>query len=380
MATFAQNSQPSGESRAQSATATAPQKKGAAPLSEAVAADALKTYTIKNEAGASADILNYGGIITALRVPDRAGVFGDVALGFAKPEQYLAEPYMNNKCPYLGAVLGRIASRVTRGQLRLPDGSVHQLAQTDGPNHLHGGVRGLDKRLWEVKHTAPDSITLHYHSPDGEEGYPGALDITLSYTLRHDNALVAETTAINRSDFPTPLSLSQHSYFNLAGEGSGDVLDHEVQILAERIVPAVDELMTLSGALTSVAGRADDLRKPRRLGDVVSGLFGEHGAHYFIRSKALTPDWPEVVARAYEPKSGRQLEVSTNDCGMQFYTGVRLDFSCVGKSGLPYGPHAGLCFECQGYPDGAHRPELGDILVHPGTPQRRTTIYAFSAR
>jgi len=380
MSTFAQSSPFAGDSRAQSPTVTTTPKKGAATLPEAVTANALKTYTIKNEAGSSADILNYGGIITALRVPDRTGTLGDVALGFAKPEQYFAEPYINNRCPYLGAILGRIAGRVTRGQLRLSDGNVHQLACNDGPNHLHGGVCGLDKCLWEVKHTAPDSITLFYHSADGEEGYPGALDITISYTLRHDNALVVETTAINRSDFPTPLSLSQHSYFNLAGEGSGDVLDHEVQILAERIVPAVDDLMTLSGALTSVAGRADDLRKPRRLGDVVSGLFGEHGAHYFIRSKALTPDWPEVVARAYEPKSGRQLEVSTNDCGMQFYTGVRLDFSCVGKSGLPYGPHAGLCFECQGYPDGAHRPELGDILVHPGTPQRRSTIYAFSVR
>ncbi|KXU36183.1 hypothetical protein AXK12_03990 [Cephaloticoccus capnophilus] len=349
-------------------------------MSDPVSISALKTYTIQNEAGASADILNYGGIITALRVPDRAGVLGDVVLGFAKPEEYLAEPYKKNSCPYLGSILGRIAGRVTGGKLRLPNGRTYELAITDGPNHLHGGVCALDKRLWEVKHTAPDSITLFYHSPDGEEGYPGALDITLSYTLRHDNALVVETTAINRSDFATPLSLSQHSYFNLAGEGSGDVLDHEVQILADHIIPPLDDTLTLSGALTSVAGRADDLRKARRLGDVVSGLFLEHGAHYFLRAKALTPDWPELVARAYEPKSGRQLEVLTNDCGLQFYTGSGLNLSCVGKSGLPYGPHAGLCFECEGYPDGAHRPELGDILVHPGTPQRRSTIYAFSVR
>jgi len=340
---------------------------------------ALQTHTLRNEAGASADIFNYGAIINALRVPDRNGQLGDVALGLADPAQYLAASYREN-CPYLGAILGRIAGRVTGGQLRLPDGRTHQLARNHGTNHLHGGERGLDQRLWEVKASTADSITLFYHSPDGEEGYPGALDITLSYTLRHDNALVMETTAINRSEQPTPLTMAQHSYFNLAGEGSGDVLDHEVQILAERIIPASGEFRTFSGALASVAGRADDLRKPRRLGDVISGLFGEHGEYYFLRAKALTPDWAEPVARVYEPRSGRQLEVLTNDCGLQFYTGVNLDGRLTGKSGQPYGPHAGLCFETQGYSEGAQHPELGDILVHPGTPQRRTTIYAFSTR
>ncbi|MFZ9682269.1 MAG: aldose epimerase family protein [Cephaloticoccus sp.] len=329
---------------------------------------AVARHTLTNAAGASADILTYGGIITALRMPDRNGQLADVVLGFDTLDAYLAGH------PYFGAIIGRIAGRVTGGQLRLPDGT-RSLVLNDGPNHLHGGLVGFDKRVWTVREATPSSLALFYHSPDGEEGYPGNLDVTVTYTLTDANELIVASYA--ESDRVTPLSLAQHSYFNLAGEGSGDVRGHEIQILADAVVPTADPAMTLSGRLTPVAGTGNDFREPRRLGDALPGLYSAHGENYFLRASAC--DQPAVVARVTEPGSGRALTVSTNDCALQFYTGMALDGTLTGKAGRAYGPHHGLCLECQGYPDGAHRPELGDTLVHPGAPQRRTTIYAFSA-
>lgn len=328
---------------------------------------AIEKYTLRNTAGASADVITYGGIITTLCVPDRHGVFADVVLGFDHLDAYLAGH------PYFGAIIGRIAGRVTAGRLQLLDGTRH-LALTDGPNHLHGGRVGFDKRVWSVQSASPASLRLFYRSPDGEEGYPGNLDVTVTYTLSDKNELVVASEAV--SDCVTPLSLAQHSYFNLAGEGSGDVLDHTVQILADEIVPAADKAMTLSGQRTPVADTGNDLTQARRLGEALPSLFRAHGENYLIRPIACAV--PALVARVTEPRSGRVMEVLTNDCCLQFYTGKALDGTLTGKSGHTYGPHAGLCLECQGYPDGAHRPDLGDILVHPGQPQRRTTLYAFS--
>ncbi|MCW5548913.1 MAG: galactose mutarotase [Opitutaceae bacterium] len=328
---------------------------------------AVAQYTLRNAAGASADVITYGGIITALRMPDRHGKLADVVLGFDRLEAYVAGH------PYFGAIIGRIAGRVSAGRLQLPDG-VRPLALTDGPNHLHGGRVGFDKRLWSVLAATPNSLRLFYRSPDGEEGYPGNLDVTVTYTLTDDNALVVESEAV--TDRVTPLSLAQHSYFNLAGEGSGNVLNHMVQIHATEVVPAADANMTLSGRRTAVAGTGNDFTHPRRLGDALPGMFRAHGEHYFIRAAAAVA--PATVARVTEPVSGRVLEVSTNDCALQFYTGMALDGTLTGKAGRTYGPHDGLCLECQGYPDGAHRRDLGDILVYPGTPQKRLTRYAFS--
>ncbi|HRI81099.1 MAG TPA: aldose epimerase family protein [Opitutaceae bacterium] len=338
-----------------------------APFGRLLDGQPVAKYTLRNAAGASADVITYGGIITALRMPDRHGKFADVVLGFDRLDAYVAGH------PYFGAIIGRIAGRVSAGRLQLPDG-VRQLALTDGPNHLHGGRVGFDKRIWSVLAASPNSLRLFYRSPDGEESYPGNLDVTVTYTLTDRNELVVESEAV--SDRVTPLSLAQHSYFNLAGEGSGDVLGHEVQIHAGAVIPAADDAMTLSGRLAPVAGTGNDFRQARRLGEALPGLFKAHGEHYFLR--ATTAAEPAPVARVTEPVSGRVLEVSTNDCALQFYTGVSLDGTLTGKAGRIYHPHHGLCLECQGYPDGAHRPELGDILVHPGRPQKRITIYAFS--
>ena len=335
--------------------------------------ETIEAYTLDNASGASAQVLTYGGIVTSLRMPDRHGRFVDVVLGFTALAPYVAGH------PYFGAIAGRIAGRVSGGRLPVEE-RVYQLARNDGPNHLHGGYVGLDKRVWNARPMprgdGAASLQLTYRSPDGEEGYPGNIDIAVTYTLTATNALLVETEA--RADRVTPLSLAHHSYFNLAGEGSGAIEDHEIQIFSSEIIPA-DEKMTLSGRRESVAGCACDFRRPRRLGDVLPQLFQTHGDFYLLREvPAAPPARPSLVARVVEPRSGRVLEVSTDESGLQFYTGSALDGTMVGKCGRAYGRHAGLCLECQGYPDAASLPALGDILVRPGQPQRRTTSYAFS--
>lgn len=344
------------------------------PFGTLPSGEKIDLITLTNAAGASVEVIPYGGIIRALRVPDRQGRLDDVVLGLADLASYLRGH------PCFGAIIGRIAGRVTDGRLVMPD-KVYQLVCNHGRNHLHGGVTGLDKRLWAAQPlTQPDgaeAVRLTYRSPDGEEGYPGTIDIAVTYTLTAANALVVASEAT--ADRLTPLCLSQHSYFNLAGEGSGPVTGHEVQIHAAACMPASDGIMTLSGRAVPVAGTGTDFTRPRRLGDALPGIFKAHGDLYLFRDKGATvPAAPTPAARIVEPQSGRVLEVSTTEPGMQFYTGVALDGTLTGKSGRAYGPHAGLCLECQGYPDGSSRPEFGDILIRPGATQRRTTVYAFS--
>jgi len=217
------------------------------------------------------------------------------------------------------------------------------------------------------------SVRLRYHSPHGEEAYPGNLDIAVTYTLSEDNAFIIDTEAV--SDRPTPVSLTHHSYFNLAGESSGDTLDHELTIHADHAV-AVDETMTPLGALMPVAGAANDFNHARLLGEAIPGLFQQHGDLYQIRGGSNGTLVP--AARLHHPASGRVLTVSTSESFLQFYSGAALDGSLAGKSGRPYVRHAGVCLECEGYPDALAHPGLGDILVRPGQPQRRRTVCMFS--
>jgi aldose 1-epimerase len=334
--------------------------------------EAIEKYTLCNASGASLEFITYGGIVTSLKVPDRDGQLADVVLGFNDLGAYVTGH------PYFGAIIGRIAGRVSGGQLQVAD-KLYQLACNQAPNHLHGGKVGFDKRVWTAEPVSrPDcaeSVRLTYHSPDGEEGYPGNLDVAITYTLTARNELVIESEAT--SDQVTPLSLANHSYFNLAGEGSGTVAEHLVQIMAENYV-AADNDMTLSDRRQPVADTPSDFRTSRRLGEALPHLHKSHGENYLLRPTAS--ETPTLIARVVEPDSGRVLSVLTNDTCLQFYTGVSLDGSLTGKSGRPYDRHGALCLECQGYPNGSSRPELGDILVHPGTPQRRTTIYAFSTQ
>jgi aldose 1-epimerase len=320
-------------------------------------------YEITNVSGAAVRLLDYGGVVQGLRVPDRMGNLADVVLGGSDMDFYL------RRHPYFGCIIGRVAGRITRGYLQI-NGNEYRLAVNNPPNHLHGGVTGLDRRIWRAETDGDDTLVLRYHSPAGEEGYPGHVDLEVSYRLTDAGELVIESEA--RSDEPTPVSLTNHSYLNLAGEGSGSVENHLVQVLADDYVPTDDHL-TLSGLRTPVM-EANDLRQPAHFGDFVPRLHLQHGDNYL-----LDPHGGEVsvVARVTEPHSGRTLEVRTDEACLQFYTGSFLDGSFTGKSGVPYAKHHGFCLECHGYPDGVTHPQLGDIIVHPGQHRRRTTVYAF---
>jgi aldose 1-epimerase len=328
------------------------------------AGEAVHAYDLGNARGMTASVLTYGGIVQSLRVPDARGASADVVLGFAGLEPYLGSH------PHFGAITGRVAGRITGGRFTV-DGREYALACNDGGNHLHGGFKGLDKRVWHAE-AENGALVLRYRSPDGEEGYPGTADLAVSYRLTDDNELVIDTEVT--VDRATPVSLTNHSYFNLAGEGEGTVEDHVITITAGEYVPT-DGQLTLSGRREPVGGQANDLRSPRRLGDVIPGLHRQHGDHYLPPASGGAM---RRVARVSEPRSGRVMDVSTDDDGLQFYTGWFLDGSVVGKSGRAYPRFGGFCLECQGYPDGADHPGLGAIIVRPGEPRRRRTVYAFS--
>jgi aldose 1-epimerase len=340
------------------------------PYGSLASGETVEAHTLKNASGASAEVLSYGGIVTSLRMPDRLGRMADVVLGFNDLGSYL------NGSAYFGAIVGRVAGRVSGGRLSV-DGRTYDLARSNGSNHLHGGRRGLDKRVWSVRPANEGtSLRLSYMSPDGEEGYPGNVEISVTYTLTAANEFIVESEAT--SDRVTPLSLAQHSYFNLAGEGAGKIFDHELQIEAGEYVPA-DDSMTLSDGRKQVDGHGADFRKPRRLAEALPTLFKAHGDIYLLRASG-DPEAaePRLAARVCEPGSGRVLRVYTNESCLQFYSGAALDGALVGKSGSRYGPHSGFCLECHGYPNASGLAAFGDILVRPGRTQRRRTIYAFS--
>jgi aldose 1-epimerase len=330
----------------------------------------IHSFTLQSTGGLSARVINLGGIITHLFVPDRNGQLDDVVLGFDRLSSYV-EPH-----PFFGAMAGRVAGRISGGRFEI-DGRAYQLERNDPPNHLHGGSRGFDKQVWNAapvrRSDGAASLRLFRVSPDGEAGYPGNLSVSVTYTVTVDNRLLVEVEAT--ADRATPFSLTQHSYFNLAGEGSGTIDGHELQIFSSHTA-AIDSAFTLLGRKTSVAGRPADLHQPRRLGDVVPNLYDRHGDLYFVEPSPNSS--LRSCAQLSEPFSGRRLTVSTTEDCLQFYTGVRLDGTLIGKSGRPYAQFAGLCLECEGYPDGANVPELGNIILRPGQNRRQITEYAFT--
>jgi aldose 1-epimerase len=331
----------------------------------------IQAWLLTNTSGCALEVIEYGGIVTRLCMPDRDGQITDVVLGFDA-----LEPYFTGH-PYFGAIAGRVAGRITAGLFEL-DGRTHELARNDSPNHLHGGVEGFDKKVWTAEPLAredgADSVRLTLESPDGDQGYPGRISAAVTFTLTARNEFIFETEV--SSDRVTPASLTHHSYFNLAGENAGPTTGHELQILAEIFAPT-DAAMTLLGRRDSVA-EGGDFRRPRRIGEVLPRVLGAHGDLYFVNRSANDHATLRLAARVHDPASGRVMTVSTTEDCVQFYSGVGLDGSLTGKSGTPYGKHHGFCLECEGYPDGVNVPALGDILVRPGTPRRHTTIYAFS--
>jgi aldose 1-epimerase len=327
-------------------------------------------YTLANGSGLALKLITYGGIINELHVPDRHGHTADVVLGFSNLAGYL-RPH-----PFFGAITGRVAGRIGRGKFILDERS-YQLAVNDPPNHLHGGKIGFDKRLWQGQPVTTqegfEGVKLSYRSPDGEEGYPGNVDVAVTYSLTDKNEVVIHYEAV--TDKATPLSLTNHSYFNLTGEGT--IENHLLQISSSEVA-LTDQQMTLLGVRSPVAGKANDFNHPKRLGEAIPGLLNSHGDNYLLSHSS--PGSLESVASLEDPVSGRVMDVLTTENCLQLYTAASLNGSLSGKSGRPYPKFGALCLECQGYPDGVNHPELGDIILRPGHVYCQTTIYRFKNR
>lgn len=333
-------------------------------------------YTVRNTRGVEAKITNYGAIVVSLKVPDRNGKFDDVVLGFNDFDSYLKND------PYLGAIVGRYGNRIAKGRFTL-NGVEYKLATNNGENHLHGGIKGFDKVVWtgrEMKTQAGPAVVLTYLSKDGEEGYPGNLNVRVVYTLTNNNELKVDYTATTDKD--TVTNLTHHSYFNLAGEGNGDILNHLVTINANRFVPT-DAGSIPTGKLKSVAGTPFDFLKPAAIGARINEddeqlRFGSGYDHTWVINGR--PGVMRLAATAYEATSGRVMQVWTTEPGVQFYTGNFLNGTLTGKTGKIYARRTGFCFETQHYPDSPNQPSFPTTVLRKGQTFKSTTIYRFSAR
>lgn len=331
----------------------------------------VQLFTLLNAHGATATISSFGGTLTSLLVPDRNGQLGDVILGFDDVSGYQS-PAFRKSNPYFGALIGRYGNRIAKGRFTL-DGQQYRLATNNGPNSLHGGTVGFDQRIWQATpgtSEAGETLTLTYHSPAGEEGYPGNLTVTVVYTLTPSNALHLAYTAT--TDQATPLNLTNHAYFNLSHGTEKDILNHEVTLAANRYT-VVDASLIPTGELRPVAGTPFDFRTPHAIGARIAQVPGGYD-HNFV----LNPTGP--AARVFDPASGRTLEVTTDQPGIQLYTGNFLDGSLTGKSGTRYGQYAGFCLETQHFPDSPNQPGFPSTILRPGEVFRSSTVYQFGVR
>jgi len=335
---------------------------------------AVDLYTLTNANGVVAKIITYGALLTELQVPDRTGKMADVVLGFKTLDRYEGDH------PYFGGTIGRVANRIAKGKFRL-NGQEYTLAANNGPNHLHGGLRGFDRRVWNAQPASVagvPAVRFTYTSADMEEGYPGALTATVTYTLTHSNELRLDYTAT--TDKPTIVNLTNHSYFNLAGDGQGTILDHELTILADRYTP-VDGTLIPTGEIASVRGTVMDFNRATPIGARISEVPGPAPGgydHNYVLShggRVLA-----MSATVREPKSGRVMEVLTSEPGVQLYTGNFLDGTITGKAGVAYQKHFGFCLETQHFPDAINHPNFPPVVLQPGRTFKSTTVYRFSAR
>src|ERR1044072_6393018 len=334
-------------------------------------------YTLQNSHGVEAKITNYGGILVSLKVPDRNRKFDDVVLGFNDLESYLTK-----NDPYMGALIGRYGNRIAKGRFTL-NGVEYKLAVNNGENHLHGGIKGFDKVVWtgrEMKTPVGPAVVLTYLSKDGEEGYPGNLNVRVVYTLTNNNEIKIDYSATTDKD--TVTNLTHHSYFNLAGEGNGDILSHLVTINANRFVPT-DAGSIPTGELKNVAGTPFDFMKPMAIGARINQddeqlKFGNGYDHTWVINGR--PGVMRLAATAYEATSGRVMQVWTTEPGMQFYTGNFLDGTLTGKAGKLYPRRSGFCFETQHYPDSPNQASFPPPTLTKGATYRSTTIYRFSTK
>ena len=338
----------------------------------------VEIATLKNTRGIEMQAINYGAIITALRVPDRTGAVADVVLGFDRPDSYWADP----PPPYFGSIVGRYGNRIAKAQFAI-GGRTYKLAANNGPNHLHGGVRGFDKVLWDMstRNSAQGSSVIFARtSADGEEGYPGNLRVTVTYTLTDKNEVIIDYRAT--TDKATPVNLTQHSYFNLAGEGSGDILGHQLTVNADRYTP-VDDTLIPTGQLAPVEGTPFDFRQATAIGARIDGDHAQLKAgkgydHNYVLNRKGTG--AQFAARLTDPKSGRTLEVTTTEPGIQFYSGNFLDGKIKGKQGHVYGHRTGLCLETQHYPDSPNQKNFPTTILQPGKVYSSRTVWTFSAK
>ena len=329
-------------------------------------------FTLRNTNGLIVRVTNYGAAILQVHTPDRDGKLKDITLGF---DEFAA--YLNND-PFFGVVAGRYANRIARGQFKL-DGRDYQLAINNGPNHLHGGTRGFNTRFWspeELSDKGKEGIRLIYESPDQEEGYPGKITVKIDYHLTDSNELRIDYQAI--SDAPTPINLTNHSYWNLGGEGSGHIGDHELTVNAD-LYTKVDETLIPTGEIHSVRDTPLDFRTPTRIGDRIAevGYDPKGYDHNYVLNKSEIGA-VEIAASVRHQETGRQMEVWTSEPGIQFYTANFLDGSLTGKSGTPYEKQDGFCLECQHFPDSPNQAHFPTTILTPETVYRQTTIHRFS--
>jgi aldose 1-epimerase len=332
----------------------------------------VELFTLTN-GKITAKVMTFGAILTELITPDRTGKPGDVVLGFDSLYDYL-KPH-----PYFGATVGRVANRIGKAKFSL-DGKEYKLAVNNGPNTLHGGLKGFDKVIWkaeDVSGPAGPAVKFTYQSPDGEEGYPGTLDVAVTYTVTDQNGLRIDYKAT--TDKATPVVLTNHSYFNLAGPASGTILDHELVLKAANYTPG-DETMIPTGEIAPVKGTPLDFTEPTAIGARISQIKADPVGydHNFVIDP--TAKLPNAVAVVYDPKSGRTMSVATTEPGVQFYTGNFLDGSVKGKGGVVYKQHQAFCLETQHFPDSVNHPNFPSTILKPGQTYTSTTIYQFGTR
>ncbi len=334
-------------------------------------------FTLTNSAGMVVKITNYGATITSIVVPDKNGVMGDVALGYDSLEEYLAGS------PFFGCIAGRYANRIAKGQFVL-DGETYTLAVNNGVNHLHGGRQGFDKKLWEAESFENENgvgVLMRYVSPDGEEGYPGTLNSSVSYTLTEANAIQIDYEAT--TDKPTVLNLTNHSYFNLKDGGASSILDHKLRIVADKYIPTDAGNIPL-GPLAEVDGTPFDFRTATAIGDRIEDEdtqleYGSGYDHTYVINEAGTGEL-KLAAEVLDETSGRFMEVLTTEPGVQLYTGNHLNGNFVGRGDVTYASRSGFCLETQRYPDTPNQPDYPTARLDPGETYNTTTIYRFSTR
>lgn len=333
-------------------------------------------FTLTNDNNITVQVTNYGCIITSIKTPDRKGIIGDIALGFNSLDEYVKDS------PYFGCMTGRYANRITKGKFTL-NGKEYTLAQNTGENHLHGGLTGFDKVLWDAEEViAKDSVGIifKYTSSDGEEGYPGALSTTLTYTLTNKNEIRMDYEAT--TDKPTILNLTNHTYFNLAGEGSGTILNHLMMLNADKITP-VDATLIPTGDLRDVSNTPMDFRTPTAIGARVNDDYDQltfangYDHNYIVNGK---PGTLRLAAIVSEQTTGRKMEVLTTQPGIQLYIGNFLDGTLTGKNNKAYNKRDGFCLETQHFPDSPNKPAFPSTVLNPGETYKESTVFKFSTK